>query len=213
MTSSTIRHQPTRSTATLGIAGQAGWSPLRAPTDIEAALAVRRYALTELPGRTVTAGTDPDRTTLTWIRARFPTAEETFGRPALLALTRRPTRGVCGFCRATVTAAVLSEPAPSPASPVLQALLGRPCRRCQERQRTTDHLAAVRAACRVEQGLLDEGDVPALAARIGYWGQLLGVPGAIKGAALADALHPRRPARPARPGRPTGRITTVGGVR
>jgi hypothetical protein len=211
MTSSTIRHHPTQSTAAVAIAGRPGLSAFRAPTDIETALAVRRYALTELPGRTVTVGADPDRTALARIAARFPTACQTFGRAALLALTRRPGRGVCGFCSATLLAATGGEPRPHPASPVLQALLGRLCWRCQERQRTTDHLAAVRAACRVEQGLLDE-HVPPLAARIGYWGELLGVPGAIKGAALADALHPRRPAPPpAR--RPTGRITTVGGRR
>jgi hypothetical protein len=201
MTSSTIRHQPTRSTATLGIAGQAGWSPLRVPTDIEAALAVRRYALTELPGRIVTAGADRDRTALTWIRARFPTAEETFGRSALLALTRRPARGVCGFCRATVTAAVLSEPAPSPGSPVLQALLGRPCRRCEVRQRTTDHVAAVRAATQVEQRLLDRAVNP-FTARVGYWSKRLGVPAEIV-AEFGAALGPW----------PTGRITTLAGRR
>ena len=190
----------------MAIAGQAGWTALRPPGDLELAAQVRRYALTELPGRTVTAGADPDRTALARIAARFPTAEETFGRAALLALTRRPAPGVCGFCRATVTAAALSEPAPAPTSPALQALLGRPCRRCQERQRTSEHVAAVRAACRVEQRLLDEPDVPALAARIGYWGELLDLPGAIKGAAIADALRPRRRW-------PTGRITSVGGRR
>jgi hypothetical protein len=206
MTSS-IRHQPTRSTAGVAIAGRPGWTTLRPPGDLELAAHVRRYALTELPGRTVTAGADPDRTALARIASRYPTAEDTFGRPALLALTRRPGgRGVCGFCRATVTAAGLGEPAPNPTAPALQALLGRPCRRCQERQRTSEHVAAVRGACRVEQGLLDEPDVPALAARIGYWGELLRVPGAIKGAAIADALHPRRRW-------PTGRITSVGGRR
>jgi hypothetical protein len=210
---STVRHQPTRTTAALGIAGRAGLSAFRAPTGVETALAVRRYALTELPGRTVTAGADRDRTALTWIRSRFPTAEQTFGRPALLALTRRPGRGVCGFCRATLLAATLAEPRPSPASPALQALLGRPCRRCQERQRTADHLAAVRAAAQVEQRLLDTGVMNRLAARIGFWSYRLGVPAAIEAAALSDALHPRRPSArpPAR--RPTGRITTGGGRR
>jgi hypothetical protein len=206
MTSSTIRHQPTAATAAVAIAGRPGWTALHAPTDLDLAQAVRRYAWTTLPGRTVTVGADRDRTALARIAARFPTAEEIFGTPALLALTRRPGPGTCGFCAATLLAATLGDPRPSPASPVLQALLGRPCRRCQTRQRTAEHVAAVRAACRVEQRLLDEPDVPALAARIGYWAELLDLPGAIRGAAIADALRPRRRW-------PTGRITSIGGRR
>jgi hypothetical protein len=187
-----IRHQPTRATAAVAITGRPGWTALRLPTNLDLAEQVRVYAWTELPGRTVAAGADRDRLALTRIRSRFPTAEQTFGRPALLALTRRPGRGACGFCCATVLAATLNEPAPNPAAPALQALLGRPCRRCQARQRTAEHLAQVRAAAQAEQRLIDH-DVNPLAARIGYWALRLRVPGAIKSEAFADALHPRPP--------------------
>jgi len=209
MTTSSVRHQPTASVAAVAIAGRAGWAALRTPTDLDLAAAVRGYTWTTLGGRRPAAGADPDRTTLTRIRSRFPTAEQTFGRPALLALTRRPGPGVCGFCCAALLAATSGELRPSPASPVLQALLGRPCRRCQARQRTSDHVAAVRAAAQVEQRLLDHRDVPPLAARIGFWAVRLGVPAEIKGQAFADALHPRRTP----PRRPTSRITTAGGRR
>jgi hypothetical protein len=206
----TRRHQPAAATAAVAITGRPGWTGLHTPTDLDLAQQLRVFAWTVLPRRTQAAGGDPDGLTLTRIRSRFPTAEETFGRPALLALTSRPGPGACGFCAAALLAATTGDPRPSPASPVLQALLGRPCRRCQARQRTSDHVAAVRAAAQAEQRLLDLG-VPPLAARIGFWAYRLQVPGRIKGEAFADALHPRRPARPAR--RLTGRITAVGGRR
>jgi hypothetical protein len=197
MTISSLRHQPTSTTAALGIAGRAGWTTLRPPDGTELALAVRRYVWTELPGRTRT-GAGPaadDRAALLRIAGRFPAAEQTFGRPALLALTRRPGPGTCGFCAAQVVAASLQEPAPGLASPALQALLGQPCRRCQARQRTRDHVAAVRAAGQVEQRALDNPDVNPFAARVAFWAHRLHVPGRIKGEAIADALRPRRPVR------------------
>jgi hypothetical protein len=197
----TVRHQPTRSTAGLAVAGQAGWSPLRPPSDLDLAVWVRAYALSVLPGRTTTVGADPDRTTLARIASHYPTAEQTFGRAALLALTRRPGPRACGFCLATLLAATSEQPAPSPSSPVLQALLGHPCHRCVARQRTQEHVAAVAAATEVEQRLLDRPVNP-FTARVGYWSQRLGVPAEIV-AEFGAALGPW----------PTGRITTLAGRR
>jgi hypothetical protein len=198
MTASTIRHQPTAAAAAVALAGRPGWTVIRAATDLDLAQQVRGFALTELPRRTTAAGADPDRLTLTRIAARFPTAEQTFGRPALLALTRRPGPGACGFCSATLVAVTSGEPRPSPASPALQALLGQPCRRCQVRQRTSDHLDAVRAAAAGEQRLLDVPGVSALYGRIGYWAKLLNVPTAAYARALVDAVRPSGPVLPAR---------------
>jgi hypothetical protein len=204
----TVRHQPTRTRAAVAIAGRPGWTPLRAPTVFELAEQVRRYAWTELPARTVTPGADPDRTALARIAARFPTAEQTFGRVALLSLTRRPRSGTCRHCAAALLAATLGEPRPDPTAPPMQALLGDACDRCVARLRTATHVAAVAAAGHLEQRMLDDPRVTRLAARIGYWSRRLGVPAPI----VSECVEAFR--RPTRGGRwPTGMITGVGGRR
>ena len=87
----TVRHQPARSEAAVAVAGQAGWAPLRPASDLELAERVRRYCLTVLPARIPAVGAgDRDRQALSRITSRYPAAVKAFGRPALLALTRRP---------------------------------------------------------------------------------------------------------------------------
>jgi hypothetical protein len=192
----TVRHQPTRTRAAVAIAGRAGWTPLRAPNDLELAEQVRRFALTRLAARTpALAAADRDRHALARIAAHYPTATETFGRPALLALTRRPGPGSCAHCAAALLAATFGEPRPDPTASALGVLLGRPCRRCVARHRVADHVAAVAAASHVEQAIIDQGD-NRFTARIGYWAHRLGVPAATVAAFAHDALHPRSGGRP-----------------
>ena len=202
-----IRHQPAPSTAAVALAGRGGWSALRPPSDLELAEQVRRFALTRLAARTpALAAANRDRQALSRIAAHYPTAVETFGRPALLSLTRRPGAGACGHCIAAMLAATFGEPRPDPTASALGVLLGRPCRRCVARHRVAEHVAEVAAASRVEQRLLDDPLVTRFAGRVGFCAARLGVAEPVVKAFVADLRRPPPPLR-----RPTGRITGVGG--
>lgn len=123
-----------------------------AATDVELGRLVRAAAWSAA-SRTSTTGASRDQAVLTSIKANYPRALATFGRPALLALTRNLGPGACSWCAAAVLAAGDQEPAPDLDSAAHRALLGRPCARCQRRHaagkvadRERSHLAEITAA-------------------------------------------------------------------
>jgi hypothetical protein len=133
---------------------------LREATTEELAARVKAYVWDSLH-KTLAPGASRDNRTIALVAGAFPGAVERYTRAGILALTRRPERGVCPWCIAAVVAAGDQDPAPDPANEAHRALLGRPCRRCTVRFEA--EAVAERERQRVD-GLVAAGVPPAVAA-------------------------------------------------
>jgi hypothetical protein len=102
------------------------------PTGAELGTAIRRliHRSAGVPAQDRRAARD--QALVARVHTRYPEVAD-LGRSPVLALLRRPGPGTCSWCCAEVLAVAYGEPAPDPASPVLQGLLGHQCRRHQAR--------------------------------------------------------------------------------
>jgi len=128
--------------STIWTAGRSGWGRMRPETDVELAGVVRRHVLTAFSQTSLT-GDRRNKLLLAQVKNRWPTAVDTFGSDAIVAVAGRPPDG-CSWC--------VLDPMPTPTA-ALRALLGSMCKDCRVRadaqpiaEREAEHVNGLVAA-------------------------------------------------------------------